>query len=63
MKKLLPLLILFLMLLASCSLDSFVDAMAGNAFAGSNNANADYVSNAVDSMENVSTKDALDNMK
>lgn len=50
MKKLLPLLILFLMLLASCSLDSFVDAMAGNAFAGNNNANADYVSNAVDSM-------------
>lgn len=50
MKKLLPLLILFLMLLASCSLDSFVDAMAGNAFAGSNNANADYVSSAVDSM-------------
>ena len=38
------------MLLASCSLDSFVDAMAGNAFAGNNNANADYVSNAVDSM-------------
>ena len=51
MKKLLPLLILFLMLLASCSLDSFVDAMAGNAFAGNNNANADYVSNAVVSMK------------
>ena len=50
MKKLLPLLILFLMLLASCSLDSFMDAMSGNSFAGSNNANADYVSSAVDSM-------------
>ena len=60
MKKLLPLLILFLMLLASCSLDSFMDAMSGNSFAGSNNANADYVSSAVDSMENVSTKDALE---
>ncbi len=60
MKKLLPLLILFLMLLASCSLDSFMDAMSGNSFAGNNNANADYVSSAVDSMENVSTKDALE---
>lgn len=50
MKKLLPLLILFLMLLASCSLDSFMDAMSGNSFAGNNNANADYVSSAVDSM-------------
>lgn len=60
MKKLLPLLILFLMLLAFCSLDSFMDAMSGNSFAGSNNANADYVSSAVDSMENVSTKDALE---
>ena len=60
MKKLLPLLILFLMLLASCSIDSFMDAMSGNSFAGSNNANADYVSSAVDSMENVSTKDALE---
>lgn len=48
------------MLLASCSLDSFMDAMSGNSFAGNNNANADYVSNAVDSMENVSTKDALE---
>ena len=48
------------MLLASCSLDSFMDAMSGNSFAGSNNANADYVSSAVDSMENVSTKDALE---
>lgn len=57
MKKLLPLLILFLMLLASCSLDSFVDAMAGNAFAGSNNANADYVSSAVDSMDVSSVED------
>lgn len=38
------------MLLASCSLDSFMDAMSGNSFAGSNNANADYVSSAVDSM-------------
>lgn len=60
MKKLLPLLILFLMLLASCSLDSFMDAMSGNSFAGNNNANADYVSSAVDSMKNVSTKDALE---
>ena len=60
MKKLLPLLILILMLLASCSLDSFMDAMSGNSFAGNNNANADYVSSAVDSMENVSTKDALE---
>lgn len=51
MKKLLPLLILFLMLLASCSLDSFMDAMSGNSFAGNNNANADYVSSAVDSMD------------
>lgn len=59
MKKLLPLLILFLMLLASCSLDSFVDAMAGNAFAGNNNANADYVSSAVDSMEKVPTDNAF----
>lgn len=39
------------MLLASCSLDSFMDAMSGNSFAGSNNANADYVSSAVDSMD------------
>lgn len=60
MKKILPLLILFLMLLASCSLDSFMDAMSGNSFAGNNNANADYVSSAVDLMENVSTKDALE---
>ena len=59
MKKLLPLLILFLMLLASCSLDSFMDAMSGNSFAGSNNANADYVSSAVDSMEIVSTEEAI----
>ena len=51
MKKILPLLILFLMLLASCSLDSFMDAMSGNSFAGNNNANADYVSNAVVSMK------------
>ena len=57
MKKLLPLLILFLMLLASCSLDSFIDAMSGNSFAGSNNANADYVSSAVDSMDVSSVED------
>lgn len=59
MKKLLPLLILFLMLLASCSLDSFMDAMSGNSFAGNNNANADYVSSTVDSMEKVSTDSAF----
>lgn len=57
MKKLLPLLILFLMLLASCSLDSFMDAMSGNSFAGSNNANADYVSSAVDSMKKTPVAD------
>lgn len=57
MKKLLPLLILFLMLLASCSLDSFMDAMSGNSFAGNNNANADYVSSAVDSMRVSSVKE------
>lgn len=59
MKKLLPLLILFLMLLASCSLDSFMDAMSGNSFAGNNNANADYVSSAVDSMKKVPTDSAF----
>ena len=59
MKKILPLLILFLMLLASCSLDSFMDAMSGNSFAGNNNANADYVSSTVDSMEKVSTDSAF----
>lgn len=61
MKKLLPLLILFLMLLASCSFDSFMDTMSGNSFAGNNNANADYVSSAVDSMgvSSVSEDDAL----
>lgn len=47
------------MLLASCSLDSFMDAMSGNTFAGSNNANADYVSSAVDSMEKVPTDSAF----
>ena len=57
MKKLLPLLILFLMLLASCSLDSFMDAMSGNSFAGNNNANADYVSSTVDSMKKTPVAD------
>ena len=47
------------MLLASCSLDSFMDAMSGNSFAGNNNANADYVSSTVDSMEKVSTDSAF----
>ena len=63
MKKLLSLLILFLILLASCSLDSFMDAMSGNSFAGNNNANADYVSSAVDSMRVSSVKeDAWNNI-
>lgn len=57
MKKLLPLLILILMLLASCSLDSFMDAMSGNSFAGNNNANADYVSSTVDSMKKTPVAD------